>query len=139
MLFPYFFFIDLSHTGFGNGVYKDDPVRDPVSVHDHHATMLQLPGIDHQGLTGKFQGLDFKLAGVEESRMVNEILAPAPSGSGCLRAADRRRSCFALKSDACEPDAGSLQPTRFSLLSSTVFPLPHRRNSTWPRAGAERQ
>ena len=31
-------------------------------------------GIDHQKLTYRFQGLDFKLTGVEESRVVEEIL-----------------------------------------------------------------
>lgn len=30
---------------------------------------------DHQRLTDKFQGLGFKLTGVEESRVVREILA----------------------------------------------------------------
>ncbi len=49
--------------------------RDPVSVHDLHATMLHQLGIDHQRLTYKFQGLDFKLTGVEESRVVKKILA----------------------------------------------------------------
>ncbi len=50
-------------------------VKDSVSVHDLHATMLHLLGIDHERLTYKFQGLDFKLTGVEEARVVKEILA----------------------------------------------------------------
>jgi len=50
-------------------------VDHPVSVHDFHATMLYLFGIDHTRLTFKFQGLDAKLTGVEESRVVREILA----------------------------------------------------------------
>ncbi len=52
-----------------------DVVEDRVSVHDLHATMLHLLGIDHERLTYKFQGLDFKLTGVEEARVVKEILA----------------------------------------------------------------
>jgi arylsulfatase A-like enzyme len=47
----------------------------PVSVHDLHATILHLLGIDHAKLTYKFQGLDARLSGVEPSRVVEEILA----------------------------------------------------------------
>ncbi len=32
-------------------------------------------GIDHERLTFKYQGLDFKLTGVEKARVVKEILA----------------------------------------------------------------
>jgi hypothetical protein len=49
--------------------------KDAVSVHDLHATMLHQLGIDHERLTYKFQGLDFKLTGVEEARVVTEVLA----------------------------------------------------------------
>ena len=50
-------------------------VKDPVSVHDLHATMLHLLGMKHDGLTYKTQGLDFKLTGVAPCRVVTEILA----------------------------------------------------------------
>ena len=46
-------------------------VENPVSVHDFHATMLHLLGIDHKRLTVKFQGLDAKLTGVEPARVVH--------------------------------------------------------------------
>ena len=46
-----------------------------VTVHDLHATMLHLLGIDHERFTEKFQGLDVKLTGVEPSRVVTELLA----------------------------------------------------------------
>ncbi len=39
-------------------------VEDPVSVHDLHATMLQLLGIDHERLTFRYQGRDFRLTDV---------------------------------------------------------------------------
>ncbi len=39
-------------------------VEDVVSVHDLHATMLQLMGIDHKRLTVRFQGLDARLTGI---------------------------------------------------------------------------
>jgi len=38
--------------------------ENPVSVHDFHATMLHLLGIDHKRLTVKFQGLDVRLTGI---------------------------------------------------------------------------
>ncbi len=50
-------------------------VENPITVHDLHATMLQLLGIDHARFTVKFQGLDAKLSGVEGGRVITEILA----------------------------------------------------------------
>ncbi len=50
-------------------------VEDVVSVHDFHATMLHLLGIDHQRFSFKFQGLDMRLTGVEPAHVVNEVLA----------------------------------------------------------------
>ncbi len=48
-------------------------VEDKVHVRDFHATMLHLLGIDHMRLAFKFQGLDFRLTGVEEARVVREL------------------------------------------------------------------
>ena len=50
-------------------------VENPVHVRDLHATVLHLLGINHQRFTYRFQGLDFRLTGVEESRVVKDILA----------------------------------------------------------------
>jgi hypothetical protein len=51
-------------------------VDNVVSVHDLHATMLHLCGIDHERFTAKFQGLDARLTNVTEScRVVKELLA----------------------------------------------------------------
>ena len=49
-------------------------VENPVSVHDFHATMLHLFGIDHARLTYRFQGRDFRLTDVA-GRVVSELLA----------------------------------------------------------------
>jgi hypothetical protein len=49
-------------------------VENPVSVHDFHATMLHLLGIDHKRLTVKFQGLDVRLTGISGD-VVRDILA----------------------------------------------------------------
>jgi hypothetical protein len=46
-----------------------------VHVHDLHATILHLLGLDHERLTYKFQGLDAKLTGVEPARVVEEFLS----------------------------------------------------------------
>jgi hypothetical protein len=39
-------------------------VEDPVHVHDLHATMLHLMGMDHTRLTFRFQGRDFRLTDI---------------------------------------------------------------------------
>ena len=48
--------------------------ENPVHVHDLHATVMHLLGIDHERFTYRFQGLDFRLTGVEPSRVVKDIL-----------------------------------------------------------------
>lgn len=50
-------------------------VEEIVTVHDMHATMLHLLGIDHERFTYRFQGLDFRLSGVEPANVVDGILA----------------------------------------------------------------
>jgi len=49
-------------------------VRDPVHVHDFHATLLHLLGIDHERLTYKFQGRRFRLTDVH-GNVVQDLLA----------------------------------------------------------------
>jgi hypothetical protein len=49
-------------------------VRDVVTVHDLHATMLHLLGVEHTKLTHKFQGRDFRLTDVHGD-VVTKILA----------------------------------------------------------------
>jgi hypothetical protein len=41
-----------------------DVVKDPVHVHDLHATMLRLLGVDHLKLIYRYQGRDFRLTDV---------------------------------------------------------------------------
>lgn len=48
--------------------------RDPVHVHDLHATILQLFGFDHERLTYRFQGRDFRLTDVH-GHVVKSLLA----------------------------------------------------------------
>lgn len=49
-------------------------ITDPVSINDLNATILHCLGIDHSRLTFRFQGLDQRLTGVEQPRVVREIL-----------------------------------------------------------------
>ena len=81
-------FDELSDHGadeFGGGVrpgssygqtddYCYNITNDPVHVHDLHATMLHLMGIDHKKLVYKFQGRYFRLTDVH-GKVVQSILA----------------------------------------------------------------
>jgi hypothetical protein len=49
-------------------------VEDPVDVHDLHATILHLLGLDHTKLTYKFQGREFRLTDVH-GNVVRKLLA----------------------------------------------------------------
>jgi hypothetical protein len=50
-------------------------VKDPVHIHDFHATVLQLLGFDHQRFSYNYQGLDQRLTGVEPCRVIPELIA----------------------------------------------------------------
>ncbi|MGH7322079.1 MAG: DUF1501 domain-containing protein [Candidatus Rokuibacteriota bacterium] len=49
-------------------------VKDPVHVHDLHATILRLMGLDHTRLTYRFQGRDHRLTDVR-GKVVQKLLA----------------------------------------------------------------
>ena len=48
--------------------------ENPIHVHDLHATVLHLLGLDHEKLTYRYSGRDFRLTDVE-GRVVREIIA----------------------------------------------------------------
>ena len=48
--------------------------KDPVHVHDFHATILHLMGLDHERLTFRHAGRDFRLTDVE-GNVVRQILS----------------------------------------------------------------
>jgi hypothetical protein len=50
-------------------------VENPVHVHDIHATILHQLGIDHEKLTFRSQGLDFRLTGVDPAKVIKPIVA----------------------------------------------------------------
>ena len=53
---------------FGNGVAKD-----PVSIHDIHATLLHQMGLDHEKLTYRHGGRDWRLTDVH-GYVIHELL-----------------------------------------------------------------
>jgi hypothetical protein len=50
-------------------------IKDPVHIHDFHATVLQLLGFDHERFVYRHLGLDQRLTGVEHARVVKELIA----------------------------------------------------------------
>jgi hypothetical protein len=54
--------------------FGNHAVKDKVHVHDLHATILHLLGMDHERLTYRYSGRDFRLTDVS-GRVVHEILA----------------------------------------------------------------
>ena len=78
---PYAFSIFMAGGGIKGGqvIGKTDEigwnvVENPISVNDLHATVLHLFGLDHLGLTHRFQGRDFRLTDVA-GKVVDELLA----------------------------------------------------------------
>ncbi|QVL33207.1 DUF1501 domain-containing protein [Telmatocola sphagniphila] len=54
--------------------YGINVAKDPVHVHDFHATILHLMGLDHEKLTYRNSGRDYRLTDIH-GRVVKEILA----------------------------------------------------------------
>ena len=50
-------------------------IETPAHVHDIHATILHQLGLDHERLTVRSQGLDYRLTGVEGAKVIRGILA----------------------------------------------------------------
>lgn len=48
-------------------------IENPVSIHDLHATMLHLLGFDHQRLTYRYAGRDFRLTDVH-GRVIHDMI-----------------------------------------------------------------
>ena len=65
-------------SGFTYGATDDfsyNVAENPVHVRDLHATILHQLGVEHERFGYRFQGLDFRLTGVEPARVVREVLA----------------------------------------------------------------
>ena len=53
--------------------YSYNITENPVSIHDLHATMLHQLGINHERLTYRFQGRDYRLTDVH-GELIKPIL-----------------------------------------------------------------
>lgn len=78
---PFGFSIWLAGGGIRGGVihgatdeYGYHAIENKVNIHDLHATMLHLLGVDHKRLTFRFSGRDFRLTDVQGER-IQPILA----------------------------------------------------------------
>ncbi|MDP4149831.1 MAG: DUF1501 domain-containing protein [Bacteroidota bacterium] len=77
---PRCFTIWMAGGGIKPGVYGETDefgyniVKDPVHVHDFHATVLALMGLDHEKLTFKHQGRRYRLTDVA-GKVVNGLIA----------------------------------------------------------------
>ncbi len=78
---PYAFTLWMAGGGTRGGLSygASDPIgfnvaENPVHVHDFQATILHLLGIDHERLTYRFQGRDFRLTDVH-GHVVHDVLA----------------------------------------------------------------
>jgi hypothetical protein len=47
----------------------------PTEIRDLHATLFHLMGMDHEKVTYRYLGLDQRLTGVEDSRVITELIA----------------------------------------------------------------
>jgi uncharacterized protein (DUF1501 family) len=66
--------VKAGHTHGETDDFSYNVVRDAVHIHDLNATLLHVLGIDHERLTFRFQGRDFRLTDVH-GKVVHEILA----------------------------------------------------------------
>jgi arylsulfatase A-like enzyme len=78
---PRCFTIWAAGGGFRPGITHGDTddfgyniTKDPVSVHDFHATLLHLLGVDHLKLTFRHEGRDYRLTDIH-GELVKGIIA----------------------------------------------------------------
>ena len=107
-------------------------IQDPVHVHDLHASVLAMLGLDHEKLTFPFQGRDFQLTDVQ-GRTVNRNPARRSytDASGyyvCLEGVVdwRRNSAYADSSISPEARASTVWVDT-SLVAMKSYPLSSRK------------
>ncbi len=62
-------------TSYGSsGEFGYEAVENPVPIVDFHATMLALLGLDHEKLTYKHAGRDFRLTDVK-GRIIRDVIS----------------------------------------------------------------
>ena len=95
-------------------------VEDPVDVHDLHATMLHLLGIDHTKLTYEFQGRDFRLTDVQ-GNVVTKLMAYKACGAVALMGVTEevREALAWLEKASTRRDLANLE--RFGIAADHAF------------------
>ena len=53
--------------------YGYNVTEQPIHIHDFHATLLHCLGLDHEKLTYRYQGRDFRLTDVH-GKLVSELV-----------------------------------------------------------------
>lgn len=66
--------VKAGHTHGETDDFSYNVVKDPVHIHDLNATLLHIMGLDHERLTFRFQGRDYRLTDVH-GKVQHEILA----------------------------------------------------------------
>jgi hypothetical protein len=66
--------VNAGHSHGETDDFSYNVVKDPVHIHDLNATLLHILGLDHERLTFRFQGRDYRLTDVH-GKVVQQILA----------------------------------------------------------------
>lgn len=66
--------VNAGHSHGETDEFSYNVVQDGVHIHDLHATILRLMGIDHERLTYRYQGRDFRLTDVH-GHVVDQLIA----------------------------------------------------------------
>ena len=77
-------------------------VENRVSVHDLHATILYLLGLDHERLTYRYNGRDFRLTDVE-GRVIHDIIVGRSTRRAGVRTCRHRTSVPCRTAAECAP------------------------------------
>jgi hypothetical protein len=65
--------VNAGHTIGATDDFSYNIVSDPIHIHDLHATVLHLLGIDHTQLTYRYQSRDFRLTDIA-GRVISKLL-----------------------------------------------------------------
>ncbi len=78
---PYGYTMFMAGGGFKGGTCYGDTdelgfraIEDRISIHDFHATLMHVMGIDHEKLTYRYAGRDFRLTDVF-GEVIHDLLA----------------------------------------------------------------
>ncbi len=91
--------------------YGYEAVEDKVHIHDWHATILHLLGLDHEKLTYRYAGRDFRLTDVQRQRGRRRSSPRLGRRPGSLQSCGTAEAEFCVTSDP-QPTAPIQSPFR---------------------------